>query len=307
MNIDLAVIILNWNATEDTIRCVQALTAWSSIKPFIIVVDNASRDGETAVIKSECPTAHLICNVENLGFAGGTNRGIVEALALSNAPILLLNNDAIISEEATQRLLQTLEKEPHVGLIGPLLFDGDRPDKLLFAGGKSPIKHHNTRISSLKPGAPVRFVEYVSGTAVVIKADVFHRVGLLDERYFFSTELADLCLRAKQQGYLSAADTRARAFHKVSRSSGLRDTLYVYYIVRNRFIYIRNTVSKVKLFYFIFWTLYSLSLWLKLFLTGKHATSQAVGLGLKDGLQGRFGGQNDRVLAACSKSSQLAP
>jgi GT2 family glycosyltransferase len=271
------------------------------------VVDNASNGGEAMVIKRECPAAHLICNEENLGFAGGTNRGIVEALALGNAPILLLNNDAMISEEATRRLLQILAEEPQVGLIGPLLFDADRPEKLLFAGGKSPIKYHNTRISSLKPGAPVRIVEYVSGTVVIIKAEVFRRVGLLDERYFFSTELADLCQRAKQQGYLSAIDTQAQAVHKVSRSSGLRDTLYVYYIVRNRFIYVRNSPSKAKAFYFIFWTLYSLTLWLKLFITGNGAGARAVGLGLKDGLQGRFGGQNERVLAACSKLTQPAP
>jgi hypothetical protein len=297
----LTVVILNWNAAGDTIDCIEKMGGWKQLEPTIIVVDNASADDSVETIRRAQPNIQLICNRENLGFAGGTNQGITAALALGNAPILLLNNDAFIQEDDVIRLLWTLNENKTIGLIGPLLFDAEQQDRLLSAGGKNPIKHHSTRILSLTPGEPVRLVEYVSGTAVIIKAEVFRVVGHLDEDYFFSTELADLCVRARQFGYLSAIDTRARAFHQVSRSSSLRDTLYVYYIIRNRFIFIRNSPYKIKPLFYVFWTVYSLALTLKLYLTGQKATAQAVHLGLMDGLQRRFGGQNERVLSACSR------
>lgn len=303
---ELTVVILNWNAAEDTVNCVRHIVAWQHLNPTILVVDNASGDDSREVIAREFPTIELISNTENLGFAGGTNRGISEALAVGNAPILLLNNDAFINEADVVRLLETLAENNRIGFIGPLLYDADQRDRLLSAGGKNPIKHHHTRILRLTPGEPVRLVEYVSGTAVIIRADVFRRVGLLDEDYFFSTELADLCMRARKESYQSAIDTRARAYHRLTRSSALRNTLYVYYIIRNRFIFIRNSPYKLKILFYIFWAVYSLMLSAKLFVSGQLATAQAVRIGLMDGLRGRYGGQNERVLAICAKSIKAA-
>lgn len=301
-NMNLAVIILNWNAADDTINCVRRINNWKRLKPTLVVVDNASADNSVDMIRRACPNVHLVCNTKNLGFAGGTNRGVAAALSQGDMPVLLLNNDAFIDESDLIQLLETLRENRQLGFIGPLLFDGEQQDKLLSAGGKNPIKYHQTRILKLPQASqPVRLVEYVSGTAILIRAEVFRAVGYLDEDYFFSTELADLCMRAKQAGYLSAIDTRARAFHQTSRSANLRDTLYVYYIIRNRFIFIRNSPYKMKIFYYLFWAIYSLALALKLGITGQKATAQAVYLGLTDGLQGRFGGQNERVLAACSR------
>ena len=298
---DLAVIVLNWNAAEDTIRCVESIFSWNTIRPAVIVIDNASGDDSVETIGRTCPAVTLIPNEENLGFAGGTNRGIDQSLALGDAPILLLNNDAVISEADVGILLNTLTEQKQIGIIGPVLFEAEHEDKLISAGGKNPILHHHTRIRRIKSGQIVQPVAYVSGTAVIIRPEVFRTAGLLDERYFFSTELADLCMRAKQHGFLSAVDTRARAYHRVSRSSSLRDTLYVYYIVRNRFIFIRNSSYKLKLPFYLFWSAYSLALSLRLYASGGIDSARAVRLGLADGLRGRFGGQNERVLSACSK------
>jgi GT2 family glycosyltransferase len=298
VDMELSVVVLNWNAADDTIRCVTNIAAWRRVRSTVFVVDNASKDNSADTIGQACPGINLICNEDNLGFAGGTNQGITSALSLGNTPILLLNNDAIIEEKDVARLLNTLAENHRIGIIGPLLFDADHQEILILisAGGRNPILHHHTRVREVKAGQVVQRVAYVSGTAVIIRPEVFRVVGLLDERYFFSTELADLCMRAEQGGYLSAVDTRARAYHRVSRSVAMRDTLFVYYIVRNRFIFIRNSSYKVKLPFYIFWTIYSLVLSLKLYLSGRMNSARAVWLGLVDGLQGRFGGQNERVL-----------
>lgn len=300
---ELAVIILNWNAAADTARCARHVAGWQRLRPTIWVVDNGSTDGSAGVISRECPDVRLIRNATNLGFAGGNNRGIVEALAAGNAPILLLNNDAFIAEEDVVRLLQTFKEDKRIGFIGPLLFDADDKERLLAAGGIDPVRHHHSHILTLSPGEPVRVVEYVPGTALLGRSEVFRTVGLLDENYFFSMEVADLCMHARRCGYVSAIDTRARAFHTLSRSSNLRETLHTYYIIRNRFLFIRKFNPRRKALLYGFWTLYSLALLLKVQLSGRPDTARAVRLGLLDGLRGRFGGQNERVLSACSGST----
>ena len=295
---ELAIVILNWNAAADTIPCVHQIASWERLRPTIWVVDNGSSDGSAEAIARECPQVRLVRNSDNLGFAGGNNRGIAEALAVGDAPILLLNNDAFIEEGDVIRLLDTLDGDPRIGFIGPLLYDASRKEKLLSAGGKNPARHHQSHILELTDGEPVRIVECVPGTVVLVRAEVFRRVGLLDEAYFFASEVADLCLQAGRCGYVSAIDTRARAFHHLGRSSDLRSSLYVYYIIRNRFLLTRKFERHWKILFYCFWALYCLALSLKVQLSGRPTTARAIRLGLLDGLRGRFGGQNERVLLA---------
>jgi GT2 family glycosyltransferase len=298
--LELVVIILNWNATADTIRCVRNVGSWKRLRMAIVVVDNASTDGGPEVIARECPQVRLIRNATNMGFAGGNNRGIEGALSMGDAPILLLNNDAWLEQDDVIRLLETLQANEQIGLVGPLLFDAENRERLLAAGSKDPARHHHSHNYELPTDGPVQVVECIPGTVIMARAQVFRTVGLLDEDYFFGSEIADLCLSARRHGYLSAIDARARAFHDLGRSSELRDTLHAYYIIRNRFLLVRKFHRRWKVPFFSFWTLYSLALSLKVQLKGKRPTARAVRLGLCDGLQGRFGNQNERVLAIAS-------
>ena len=295
---ELAVVILNWNAAAETVRCVHAVASWKRLRPAIWVVDNGSADGSAEVISRECPDARLIRNPVNLGFAGGNNRGIVRALSAGDAPILLLNNDAFIEEEDVIRLVDTLHADARLGLVGPLLFDADGRERLLSAGGRDIARHTNSHIREVTAGVPVREVDYVPGTVVVVRPEVFRTVGLFDEDYFFGGEIADLCERARRQGYVSAIDTRARAFHSLSRSSDLRETLHIYYVFRNRFLFIRKFRHARRIPLYGFWTLYGLAVSLRAQLLGRSAKARAIRLGLLDGWRGRFGGQNERVLSA---------
>ncbi len=292
-------IILNWNAADDTIRCVRTVASWETVHPTIWVVDNHSISGSAETISNECPGVHLIRNPVNLGFSGGNNRGISQALSASDAPILLMNNDAFVEEQDVIRLLNTLQENEDLGLIGPLIFDADQRDRLLSAGGRDIGRYVDTHTGEAPADAPpVRQVDYVPGTVMVVRAEVFHTVGLFDEEYFFSGEVADLCERARQHGYASAIDARARAFHFLGRSSDLREILHAYYIVRNRFLFIRKFRPVQRIWLYGFWILYGLGMSLKARLQGKSAHARAVRLGLLDGLRGRFGGRNNYVLSA---------
>jgi GT2 family glycosyltransferase len=304
VDMSISVIILNWNAAEDTLHCIRAVDTWRSLQPSLWVVDNASSDGSPDIIAHKASHVHLIRNATNQGFAGGNNRGIEAALRESQAPLLLLNNDAHIAESAVTTLLETLDSGPDIGFVGPLLYSESVPPQLLSAGGRSPIHHHHSHITAI-PQSEVPFtVEYVPGTVLLMKPAALKVTGALKEDYFFTMEVAELCMRAARHGYRSVIDPRAQATHALeARPSQLRKTLYAYYIVRNRFLLIRDLKPQPLIGFYAVWTLYSLALTLKLRVTGENQAAQAIWLGLQDGLQGRFGGQNERVLARCLPGS----
>lgn len=293
----LAVVILNWNAVTDTVRCVRSVLSWERLRPPVWVVDNASTDGSLKVIARQFPEARLIRNSTNLGFAGGNNRGILGALSVADVPILLLSNHARIEEGDVIRLLETLKAREQIGLIGPLLFEAFEEDRLLAAGRRNPALYNRWDIGKMPTGEPVQVFECLPGSVVLVRDKVFRQVGLLDVDYFYGNTVADLCLRARQHGYLSAVDARAKAFYEPRRLSKFRDTLYTYYIVRNRFLLIRKFYRRWSLLLYSFWTLRCTVQSVAARLNGNRSTAQAIWLGLRDGLGGRFGDQNKRVLA----------
>jgi len=307
----IAVIILNWNAAADTIRCVRQFDDWQHIQPQLWVVDNASQAASAAEIARACPHVSLIRNELNLGFAGGTNRGLAAALAIGDAPVLLLNNDALVDENALAQLLQTLIQDQSIGMVGPLLYHAEQRAQLIAAGSHSPVWRLHNQITTIPMDKPVYTVDYISGSVALVRAAALRTVGFLDEDYFFYTEVADWCRRARTHGYRTVVDTRARAYHNLDRSSSLRNSLYVYYIIRNRFVYIRKAYRTfsgfVRLPLYAFWALYSLLLAIQLRWQGNRARAQAVQVGVFDGLSGRTGGQNERVLALCTQAAARTP
>lgn len=300
MPLELAVIILNWNAGSDTLQCIRRLSSWHNVRPKIWVVDNHSTEDSADGVAAEFPQVNLIRNNSNLGYAGGNNRALADILQQDYEPVLFLNNDAVVGESDLYRLMDKLKTNPQIGIIGPVLFDAEQPDRLLTAGGQNPVLHLSSHISELKGDKSLHVVDYIPGTVMLVRVDVFRSIGLLDESYFFSGEMPDLCHRAKQHGYLSAVDPSARAYHEVGRSSAYRRTLYVYYIIRNRFLFIRKFYKKSRWLLVGFWTVYSLALLMKMRVLGQADSAEAVRLGLLDGLRGHFGGRNERVLAACN-------
>ena len=113
-------------------------------------------------------------------------------------------------------------------------------------GGASPPAGGTSRDSVIthlrlrEPPTTLLDVDDVPGTVALVRRQVFERVGLLDEAYFFGGEMADLCHRARLCGFRSVTDPGARAQHDLDRSSETRQTLHRYYIVRNRFLFVRK-------------------------------------------------------------------
>jgi GT2 family glycosyltransferase len=293
----LGVIILNWNAAADTIACLRSIQAWQNISAQVWVVDNASEDGSVERIARECPYARLVRSEFNRGFAGGNNLALAQALEAGCEEILLLNNDAAIAEDDLARLIDVLRTRPSVGIVGPLLQEGAPPNFTLRAGGRDIAYHLATHIpvDDTAP-ATLRPVDYVPGTVALIRADVLHTAGLFDETYFFSGEMADLCQRVRTSGYECLIQPAARACHQPHARLGQRDTLYLYYSLRNRFLFIRKFYPEKKWRLFAIWVGRGLTVCVSAIAHGQLERARAACWALWDSLRGRYGNRNARFL-----------
>lgn len=302
---NLAVVILNWNQAETTIRCVEAVAAWAHVAPDIWVVDNASQDGSRDLIPKKCASVHFLAGESNLGFAGGNNLALRRILSSQSDVVLLLNNDAVIAEDQVQHLLTELEIHPHLGVIGPLLDErrglpaAVAQRQVFSAGGRDIARHLATRHEFLEADLPALIathqlldVDYVPGTVAIVRTAVFRTVGLFDEDYFFSGEMADLCRRAGNHGYVGAICPRAWAKHEPGGAA--RSTLYRYYTLRNRFLYIRKFYPAwpVRAPYVCGWSVIGLAMAARSLIQGRPAEAHAAWRALCDGLAGRFGNRN---------------
>ncbi len=293
----LAVVVLNWNAAEDTDRCLRSIRGWDlgpgRTAATVWVVDNHSREAGLEAVRRRHPEARVLMSPANRGFAGGSNLGVTAAMEDGCEAVLLLNNDAALESPSVVSMLTTLSSDPRIAIVGPVLHDGDR---VLSAGGRDIARHTVTHLRP--PTLPERpfDVDYVPGTAALIRASALETTGLLDEDYFFGGEMADLGLRARRHGFRCVTDPDARATHDLGRSSGLRETLHPYYVVRNRFLYVRKHHPERKAWLSLVWGWRAVFASAAALARGRPGRARAIALGLVDGLAGHFGGQNDRVL-----------
>jgi GT2 family glycosyltransferase len=294
----LSVVVLNWNAARDTASCLRSVQAWEATglvgPPAIWVVDNGSRPPGIEPVRREFPDVRVIESPTNRGFGGGTNLGIEAALGGGADAVLLLNNDASVDASSVAAMLATLGSDPAVGVVGPTIW---HRGQCVSAGGRDIARHGVTHLRLREPPTALLDVDYVPGTTALVRRQVFERVGLLDEAYFFGGEMADLCHRARRLGFRSVTDPRARALHDLDRSSRDRQTLHLYYIFRNRFLFVRKHYPRRRAWLYARWAGRAGLTALAALGRGDRRRARAAVLSVIDGLGGRFGGQNERVLA----------
>jgi GT2 family glycosyltransferase len=121
------IIVLNWNGLRDTLHCLQSLKRADYPAFRVLVVDNGSSDASSTSIRQRFPEVTLIENSENLGFTGGNNIGMRQALEEEADYVLLLNNDTEVAPDAVRLLVETAESDPRIGIAGPIIYYYDRP------------------------------------------------------------------------------------------------------------------------------------------------------------------------------------
>lgn len=212
---DLSIVVVNFNTRELLRACLASIAAETTgIQYEVILVDNASTDGSREMLEGEFPGIKCIYNSQNRGFAAANNQAIRVA---EGRYILLLNSDTKVLDGAIQKTLQFMDRTPDTGIAGCKLLNPDgtlQPScrsfpsvwnifaetfflYILFERTELFGRYHMTHFDHNK----IRRVDVVKGAFMMIRREVFERVGLLDESYFMYTEETDYCYRMNAIGY----------------------------------------------------------------------------------------------------------
>lgn len=234
-------IVLNWNNLPDTLECLQSLVESDYPVLHVLVIDNDSVEDPTGAIHARWPGVRVIRTERNLGYGGGNNIGLREALALGVPYVLLLNNDVTVDSGMLRRLIEPVARDARIGMATPTVFFQDHPSEVYWDGGiidwdAADVSHESR---SLPTGNGLTFSEWLDGCALLVRTEILGRVGLLDDRYFLYYEDADWSLRAASHGWTNVVVARARAWHKVSHTSGGKANPAVqYYYARNCYFFL---------------------------------------------------------------------
>jgi GT2 family glycosyltransferase len=241
----IAATVLNYRTPDETLLAVKSLLASRRPIDNIIVVNNDSADDTREALKDVWSKITYIHTGSNLGFSGGTNVGIREALAGGADRVLLVNSDVIVPPDAVDHLERCLDTTPDAGIAGPVVLARSEPDRIASLGmsyapstGRMRHRGNGTIAGPAQPAA--RLVDGVSGCLMLVRRDVFDAVGLFDEEYFFSFEDLDFCLKARRAGFATVLAGRAAAYHEGGQSLGATSPRRVYFAARNHLLLARR-------------------------------------------------------------------
>jgi GT2 family glycosyltransferase len=213
---DLTVVLVSWNTRDLLHKCIRSVVREigtlreQHYSAEIIVVDNASSDDTTHMVRSCFPSVRLVANAENLGFAAANNQAIAQS---TSRYILLLNPDTILKEKSLTRMLSFMDETPDAGACGPLLLNADTTLQQSCYRFQSParIAWQLFYLDNLFPLArypmarwgrsQVQQVDVVKGACLLLRRAVIQTAGSLDEQYYMYSEEADLCYRIAKEGW----------------------------------------------------------------------------------------------------------
>lgn len=203
----------------------------------------------------ECKQFVIDNNKKNLGFSGGNNVGIEQALKWGADAILLLNDDTKVDKLAIKHLSTALFSSSGIGITVPKIYfypgyeyhknrysSAERGKVIWYAGGTvdwQNVYGKHVGVDEVDRGQYDRAGEtgFASGCCALVKKEVFEQAGLFDERYFLYLEDMDFSVRAKKAGFNILYEPKAVVWHKNAQSSGVGEGLHDYFFTRNRLLF----------------------------------------------------------------------
>jgi GT2 family glycosyltransferase len=222
----VGVVVLNHNGKSLAEQCIRSVLKCGYPATEIILVDNGSTDGSLEYLGAKFPVAHVVANSENLGIAGGRNRGFIEAVDRGAEYVLSLDNDTRIDPNLIHALVTAAESDPHIGVVGPKTYMDDDSGKMQCAGGKitytqSVCAEHGRGKKDKGQYGRNEDVDYFPGFGFMARREVFEKLNFLDERFYgYGHEDTDFCVRAARLGYRVVYVPQAVMWHRGSATIG---------------------------------------------------------------------------------------
>lgn len=253
VSVDLSIIIVNYNVKEFLQNLLVSIRrSIDGLSSEIIVIDNASDDGSVEIIKEKFPDVRLIANRENVGFGAANNQGLE---ASCGKYILLLNPDTIVQEDTFTKLIRFFETKPDAGLVGCKILNSDGTLQLACRRGfPGPWTSFCkvTGLSKLFPKSRI-FAKYnltyldenqtyevdaISGAFMMMRRELYEKIGGFDSQFFMYGEDLDLCYRSQKAGFRNYYyhDTQIIHYKGESTKRSSLDETKVFYDAMHLFV-----------------------------------------------------------------------
>ena len=217
----VAVLLVNYQVYEDLAQALASLERFLRAEDEVVVVDQLSNPERLAVIERRHPGVRFVPTTENVGFAAGVNL----AARRSSAPnLLLLNPDTVLEGPAIETLERWLSHHPDTAIVAPRVLNADntvQASARRFPSLSTALAGRSTWLTRRFPGnwlsrrnLPAQLattpmdVDWVAGSCLMTRRDVFDRLSGFDESFFLYWEDADYCHRATRAGWRCVYSTK---------------------------------------------------------------------------------------------------
>lgn len=273
MEITVGIVVLNYNTYSDTIVCVDTIIATIHKKYKIYIVDNQSSDGSFEMLRRKYVQnmdVEVILTQENSGFSNGNNYGIRAAIADGAKYILLTNPDVEFYKNAIDSMVNNLDRDEEIGVIGPIVKFTDRNfnpnlcrkpyNTLRYLFSRKPLYYLRNisqklqteiNVNRSKRKSIYKFRGMVSGCCFLIRNSLIEEIGYLDEIPFLYFEEMILAKKMEKTDYITALDLNASILHKEKQSTSKIGTAFqTYHLYLSGFYFMKRYVHTNFLFLF---------------------------------------------------------
>ena len=249
-----AVVILNWNTEGFLKELLPGLL--SSVKKVegaeVIVADNASTDGSMKVMKESFPEVRTIVFEKNFGFTGGYNRAFDQ---IDSDLFVLINSDIEVTDGWLEPLIEWMKAHPECGACAPKLHSYQEREKFEYAGAAGGyidrygypfcrgrvLKRLETDRGQYDSPADVM---WATGACLMVRSEVYRRLGGLDDRFFAHMEEIDLCWRMQLEGYRVCIVPESIVYHIGGGTLPASSPFKLYLNFRNNLMMLENNLAK---------------------------------------------------------------
>jgi GT2 family glycosyltransferase len=240
----VSIIVLTLNQTDITCEFLESTRKLTYKNYELLVCDMGSEVDPTEEISSKnFPNTKVLRSEINRGCAGGRNWGVKQA---KGDYVFLVDNDTIVTPNLIEALLEPFFKNPDVVVCCPKIRFYHNPEVIQYAGFNpiNPFTGRNSAVGSNQVDKgqhdDPNFTFSSHGCASMIKKEIFNKVGYYPEKFFFYYEEMDWSARVKKAGYKIYYQPKGLIFHKQSMTLGLQSPKKLYYMTRNRILYMRR-------------------------------------------------------------------
>ncbi|MBI4734442.1 MAG: glycosyltransferase family 2 protein, partial [Rubrobacteridae bacterium] len=194
----ISIIIPVHNEFDYTKLCIESIYRYTNPMFELIIIDNASTD-QTPKYINDIAGAVIIKNKSNNGYVKAVNKGIKKA---TGDYVLLLDNDTIVTTSWLDNMIECIDSEPTIGIVGPYTNHSNN-SQLINVSYKTVEQLQETAVKFSKQDKSSWFeINDLSKFCMLVKREVIDNIGFLDEEFFpgFYAD-RDFCKRAQAAGY----------------------------------------------------------------------------------------------------------